>query len=514
MALQPIRFQSAEEINKFLIRLQDMGLLTVKDSAIVINALDALQLRKQFLTASDGNLYFINDVAEYLEIASEQELQDVQVSFFIKNQAVPGFLEFHPDESVKALCTPKKPLTLAQMKEKPHIVNQLNTALEIPPFLDALNPQYYSADFLPKFENTEQLLNAKIALTNAKLKNCIDKFHEAQELQNKFKIDNAEHLVPYPLSMLQSFDYMSKMQKDIYKTTLFQQLRLKFHLTDAMRASKNPEEKVILKQWITELKEDIEANKQLLRSVADAANKHTIQTKEILSKYRALLSEDPQLEGLKARIEAKKAEAQGQNESYISWRQLFAILSPLAKYSALITIFSAIFSLAAFIPVALAPVLAFSPLLYLGLMSLITIGWVLAAYPIANAVISFTNMLEDKFDSVLTEKNNLSFKLARDAVILNVELQIAENYSQQDLESMVDVDHHELISELEADLAAVNEMDEQETIKRFHPLPEPSNVSSSGMFATLSRSRSFSQLPESKPASEKPSLIRSNSFCL
>ena len=119
MPLHPLRIKNTEELKTFLNKLQALGLITLGDNSISIPNQEAeKKLASQFLKTKNGKLYLLHDVQQFIDSATEEEINSAKLSFYIETTK-----QLHkPEESID--LTEKQ---LAQLK----IIKKLSVAQKL-----------------------------------------------------------------------------------------------------------------------------------------------------------------------------------------------------------------------------------------------------------------------------------------------------------------------------------------------------------------------------------------------
>lgn len=366
MPLQAIDFKTAADVKGVLDRL-------VKSKAIELIKQDGkTRIRciqpNYLLKASDGEIYLLTDVQNYIETASKEDIADSTITFE---------------------TTGAEKFTLAQIKIKADesIINRLRGADEAWEYIKHCNPLWYSDLSLPSLETVEDIEGNKTLYDNSTLNSCLISSQpnsswaklkaDQEQLQTNLLcykiIQSAETLVktsaklkpPKLPELLNSSDFITTMHKDFLKVTVLQGIEIKRHLLrkrneivglDKIEEALANEAKItqrkmrqiclketktlseveqakvtLLTQWI----EDIycinsAANKNLNETLASLKN-HNDKIKSIKSKYSQLKQKNTSLDDIQKNIETLNQNAEALRESISRW-ELLSLLKPMAFY--------------------------------------------------------------------------------------------------------------------------------------------------------------------------------------
>ncbi|CEG56134.1 hypothetical protein [Legionella fallonii] len=453
MPLQPIRFKTAQELNDFLDYLETLNLITLEDGAVKTTP----ELDKQFIKASDGSIYLLNDLLQFLNEASEEEIAASEPSFFIGNAA----LIFNTANL--------KPVTLAQLKADPNLIEQL-TPVNLAPIFSSLNPKLYSDDALPSLVGAKNIEEVKKSYNNERLSQLVIKasssfssLFPSLETLSAASVGSLLPLVSLKKPMLVPFafkgsDLFPDTLRDIYKITLMQQIKLKYRLLEELEVVPGLEEQQQLKQWIEAIDKENAAIKKLSSTVLEQLEVHTETVKEVQERYAKMLEEDPSGEKLKAEIEAKIKEAKELFDSAKNLEPIFDVLKPILVYSTMVALY--VLFLAALIVTLMLTAIwtAPIPLLGLTLLAIESIAAPLLAIPLVMGIFELGQLIRNKFDDVLKEKYTKNQELSLEVVSLQVDelfrSTVVSLYSQEFIDN--GPDHDAFVDMLWEDSVDVN----------------------------------------------------------
>ncbi len=470
MSLQPIRFNTAQDLNDFLGHLQVLNLITLEDGSIKTTP----EFAKQFVKATDGSIYFLNDVMDYLNEASEEEINTSGLSFLV------GLIPIVSLPSVEV-----KSVTLAQIKADPNLVEQLHRVEVIPAFISLLNPNLYSDKPFTALVGKEAIAKARASFTNKKLSEAVIVANSALST-----IDNLMSLVTLlktssiPLQR-NSSDFLLNFHQDTYKITLMQQIKLKYRLQKELKFTKDSGDRKLLLQWIGSLNRDNAAIRQLLSRIMDRLQVHNESIKEARIKYAKMLTDDPSFEKLKAEIEAKTKEAKELFESIENTESVFAVLKPILAYGAMISLYLLLLTAVIVAPALIMALTATMPLLGLSLVIIETLSVILLSSLAVEAIIDLGGLIENKLDSVVDEKREQHVKLSKELTELQMDNLFRTVFSQNSTEFIANGSTHDaFIEQIENDLFEIDTLEAEEASKMdyINRQPKESKASIAGLF--------------------------------
>ena len=470
MPLQPIRFSTAQDLNNFLGHLQALNLITLEDNSIKTTP----EFAQRFVKATDGSIYFLDDVMEYLNDASEEEINASELSFFVG--FVPALLLANSDV---------KSVTLAQIKADSTLVEQLHR-MDVPPaFISLLNPNLYSDKPFTVLTGKEAIEKAQASLSNKKLSEAVIAAHSALDtLDNLMSLVKWSKTAQIPLQF-NSSDILLKLQQDTYKITLMQQIKLKYRLQKELKFTKDFGDRVQLLQWIQTIDSENAAVRRLLSRVIEKLQFHNENVKDARVKYAKMLADDPSSEKLQAEIEAKIKEATELFESIESSESVFAVLKPILLYGTMIALYLLVMAVVLFAPALIMALTATMPLLGLSLVIIETVSVILLSTLAVDGIIDLGRLIENKLDSVVDEKREQHVKLSEELAELQVDNLFRITFSQNSPEFIINGPEHDaFIEQIENDLLEIDTVEalEASKIESIRTLHQTSKVSDAGLF--------------------------------
>lgn len=479
--MKPIRFKNSQDLNTFIDTLQQQKKITLETN--LINDISEGNLAKQFLQASDGNIYLLDDVVNYLNDTNEEEINASTLSFFINtNQSISlPYFESNPIQLLK-----KQPVTLAEIKRNPELVKQLLVASGLSEFFEFLNPNLFSDLRLPPLKSSEDIEKARELYSEHKLVQKVsDKYNQ---ILNSVQPSPTLFQIPAPL---QSSDFLTYIHKDIYHIIQIQEIKLTSQLVNVLTHIENPQEKEKLEQWITTLSENSSHYKKFLELIIDQLKNHAKTTKESQLKYAQMMKDDPDSTKLNAALSAKNEEGKTLLASNERLANLFNVLKPAAAYGTLIGVSLLYLTAACVLAMFIGATLAATPLLLgfalLTLTAVVTIPAVLLMDPLN----TLKEIIEDKFDSILEEKNKQHQDVVKDAMALSSDMLFRNLFSQLDPDFISkEVDHSALIQAIDSDLLTISYFELAARIKL--ELSSTVTVSSRGLFSPKNNQQDIS----------------------
>lgn len=466
MPLMPIRFKNAQDLNAFLSHLQDLELITLENDSVKTTP----ELAKQFIKATDGSIYLINDVLNYLKEASEEEINASKLSFF--TGAVPA---------LSSLRNNVTSVTLAQIKADSTLVEQLHTT-DIPAaFISVLNPNLYSEKPFTVQVGQDAIAKDRASLSNKKLAEAVTAANTVMEnldaLMGLLKGSTKTSSLPLPYH---SSDFLLELQQDTYKITLMQQIKLKYHLQKQLQFMKDFEEKALVLQWIRTIDRENAAMRQLLSNMITMLKTHNDSAKEARVKYEKMLADDPTLEKLKAELEAKSKEAKELFDSIENSEAVLAVLKPILVYGTMIAAYLLLMAAIIVTPALIMALTTTMPLLGLSLVIIETVSVVLLSALAVDGIFELGQLIENKLDSIVDEKNEQYKKLSEELATLQVDNLFITAYSKNSAEFIENGPGHDaFIEQIESDLFDVDTLEAEgqskmESIRALHRASKPS----------------------------------------
>lgn len=451
--LQPIRFKNSQELTQFINRLHTMGLIEINNSKEGHVTIEPAQtsLSAQFLKAEDGNIYFLADVQEFLQHASNEEIQATQINLF---------------------TVQKKSVTLAQLKADPGLLENLAVSREISTLILMLNPEIYTLPECTSVTGKEEISSKKqtynnealhsqirLILSYKSLMKSVTDFNHLTHSLNGFKV--VGHL-PFPF---QSADFISQPNKDIFRITIIQEKELKNQLLTALEQCEQQEEKDQLNLWIKEIEINTSKIKEVLQIIKTKLEEHQEMTQKSKEQYQEFTKDDPILEQKKNKIAALKAEIKNQETSLEKQRSLFATLKSVTVVGTFILI-----GLLATMALVITPLIALSLYPVTILTGIIGVGITLLSLSVllvpplrarlSQGLLWIKNVIENQFDSRITIKETRLNDLKDEENLLNGQVDFCNAYDKlkEQLVGTV-IDHGDLIREIESDLHEINDFE-------------------------------------------------------
>ena len=493
MNLEPVRFKNTKDLLSFIDRLYKSGHITLgtKDNQQKITSVSE-QFNTLFLKSRDGSIYLLEDVQQFVQEASDEDIAATKASFVIakKNK---GFLpqidallqnlkEARGDDiaSSKANSTiaeEDKTVTLAQIKADSGLYAQIERDTSLVSSITMINLTIYSYTEFPSLKTIKDIKAAKEVFDNTNVhrgvKSSISGLSIGQSIGsifislNKLIFTIAEE---YPLPKKVS-ELFQRTNLDILRLALTQEAKLKAHILTQRALSSNQQEIEELNKWISELDKNNEKTKELLQNIKKFLNNQCDKIKTAQTKYKVLtqnpLSPEELLQQKNALL-VQAAERKKQLERLEKKEKLYNVLKPIAVYGTLI---GPLLLLAAGL---LTVTLLFIPVL-LPLTVLILTGLVGLTFWFSSDI---QDRIEDKF-SLYNER--MAIESNDDEALIELNMKFVEYFSpiEKDLE-LCAMEYRAFVETVEADLQEIALLDASEPLNKKSEVP--STVSSHSLF--------------------------------
>ena len=266
MMLQAIHFEKAQDITNFIDRLVTSDAIEIdkKKSRISIKKTNYL------LQASDDNVYFLDDIRRYIEVASDEDIAASTLTIVTK-----GNLR----------------VTLAQLKADKRLIDTLSPPLNIWEFIQQWNVNCYS-DFsaLERMRTDDDIHQAKMTYDNHKWHDVVTFNKTSSSLAIRSHIANEElrfqmMLAPTDKTLFSNLFVMSTMHKDFLTVTLLQESKIKQHLLNATKFTEGKFAKEALREWIEAIERHNITARDVLQVMIKACDEISKMVEDANAKY-------------------------------------------------------------------------------------------------------------------------------------------------------------------------------------------------------------------------------------
>lgn len=422
MLLQPIQFNTAQDITNFLNHLVEIKAIQLNDDKTPhILFIDKNCLLKD----KNGMLYLSETVKNYVNNHSIEELNNSTITFLNKDGVT---------------------VSLSAIKNDPDLMTTLFSFIDMD-YISGWNLNWYSELQVPPLRTGEQIDKAKKIYDNRQL-------HKSISTSNYLLSDipSMAKLAKNSLLALNPNNLISKMQKDFLRITLLQENKMKKHLINEKTKLTNENDIKKIDEWIQELDNNRLETKELLESVLSIAK----ITRKKITKTQVIINS---MREANLPIEDKSNEFQQANkkrsdlfESISNWEKFFTVLAPTLLWTGIVLTLAIPFA-------ALIVSMLFAPPFFSLIVPLLFIvgGFTVILFneEIGEAISSIDNALKTKLDSLLDNKlaelselENQCNKLTSDNFLYQY-----HNNNQENLLTKYD----DLIMGLESDIAELNE---------------------------------------------------------
>lgn len=387
MPLSALNFGQPEDFNQFINRLLALGYVDVNGQA---------SLQNKLLQADNQKIYFLDDVQEFLQTASDEEIQSSQI-IFQTAQNEPVTLAQMKTEIFAEKDSPKpnrfssllQKLSLGLFSssdkaeadayyEKLQYINKYSELIEhlsIGLFSFSPNLSWYSASDVKLSKNEYQ---------NDAFYNAIDVNQMITSFVSSLNLASSDK-VPSPVNPNEGIDWITK---DLLKVTCIQESKLKKHLQNERMKTRDELTLFEIDRWIKEINSHQSQTKKLLVEIREAAQEQLNRINSAHLIYQSHLAEDPEFVKANQKIaDLKKKRAA--LEASLEWREflceLVVFLALILGVILLVFVLPALIALIVFIMVLFIPDIILFPILIT--FAIFGIAWLMfltVAEPIAN----------------------------------------------------------------------------------------------------------------------------------
>lgn len=294
--LQPIRFNNPDELDDFILLLEDQELVSIenKDGAKCIEfSIDS----NPFIKTYNGDTYYLHQVQEFVNQASEAEMEAFADTFMTRE---------------------RQDITLAQLKAEPDLFNDLLVDTGFMFLLKLLNASLYIKFDPLLFNSVEDVKNLQVLFSNTPLIDYIQHICSLAKM-GRTGVIALTSLLAGNLGTLIAPDAISptfqttSIMMDVLKSSLIQEIKLKHYLLEELLKKQTIEVAKALEQWIHSIDHNIQWVKYFLKTSLQTYAETHARVITAVGRNELLLEEDfcqsaaqVQIELLRIQIDAKK----------------------------------------------------------------------------------------------------------------------------------------------------------------------------------------------------------------
>ncbi|MBL7481724.1 hypothetical protein [Legionella bononiensis] len=502
MILSPLRFNNSQSFYDFIIRLQNSGLVqivTINGRQKIVRA--SLQnLESKFLKANDNNIYFLDDVLEFLHQETAESLSH---------------------SSIRFIDSQHKEVTLSQIKSDLTLCNELQGSKEPVLLMERMNPVLYSSSPFPSLDKLEDVLNAKTKYANAPFhdsvkgaKNRLGLILNISLVSKSLMTLTGNEIIPIP-TPFQATELITHINKDLLKITIIEEIKLKLYLLNQIEQSTNLQKKAELTRWVDELDVNISNIKEIQHNLSEILTDQRDKIQKAKNKFLQIVHHDATLYTIHNKIRDLKNKIQVQEQDLQRLESNYKILKPLAVYGVMVGLPVLAVAAVIFVSGLLLPTMYFAMALAFISVILITLGLLsqtqLFTNKITDGLTQLQGSIEAKFDNTLEQKRSEINHLKSQVATLEIDVKFASDFVEVEPSLNLSLDNMSLLNnEIEADLQEIEQIEGKDGTQNKKKSDAKLFASNAGNISIFSRVSKSLPLPGRTPPSEHQ-LSRSNS---
>lgn len=391
MTLQAVRFKTREEAHHFIQKY--VSLRTIDKHSKIPNITKPF---KNFIISTEGFVYFLNDIKNYLTCASEKELKDSNIRFKASDNEI---------------------ISLSQLKNQSSLFDKIKPSLNTYLLLTKVNLNLFQSKSLPSLNSMKDINEALIQF-NTKDFHDLTRRHLSEIELIKYSLNRTS------LERFYShFKYITSLHKDLLKLTILEEDKLKNHLSNELTKLSNQEEITAVNDWIATIVQNREETLKYFQELSDCLSDIQTFIADKKLRYQRIADNDPTLEKTKEKINRLSAE-KIPLESKVQDKENNLIRSQVLAVGGIL-----------FAPVILLPIVALTLVITLAPAFLMIAAGITALYAIA-LIVTFS--INDTYQKAISAIENLVSKPLDDLKEQLTDLNHTLEYAKEDVIFMQD----------------------------------------------------------------------------
>ena len=502
MILSPLRFNNSQSFYDFINRLQNSGLVqivTINDRQKIVRT-SSQNLESKFLKANDNNIYFLDDVLNFLHQEPVESLSKLSIRFRDSQH---------------------KEVTLAQIKSDLTLCNELQSSKEPVLLMERMNPVLYSSSPFPSLSQLKDILKAKAQYANAPFHDSVKGAKSRLDLILKISLVSkslmtltGNEIIPIP-TPFQATELITHINKDLLKITIIEEIKLKLYLLNKIEQSTNLQKKAELTRWVDELDANISNIKEIQDNLLKILTDQRDKIQKAKNKFHQIVQNDATLNTIHNKIRDFKNKIQVQEHDLERLESNYKILKPLAVYGVMVGL--PVLALVGVIIVSglLLPAMYFAMALAFISVILITLGLLsqtqLFTNKITDGLTQLQGSIEANFDNTLEQKRYEINHLKSQVGTLEIDVKFASDFVVVEPSLNLSLDNMNLLNnEIEADMQEIEQLEGKDGSQNKKKSTDKVFTSNAGNISLFSRVSKSLPLPDRALHSVRQ-LSRSNS---